>query len=317
MRHRLPSLNALRAFEAAGRSGSLTAAGRELGVSVGAISRHVALLEAHFGCALLTRHRSGVEPTTTGQAYLREIERAFDLIDRASRTLAQNAKTRPLKLRLYTSFTTEWLAPRLPAFRAAQPAIELDITLSTRDAQADADEADLFITTALPNDPALHADRMFEMVATLVCAPGLLETGWATPADLDRHTMLFAPRERLLWNALLQSLGAARLEENHRLQFDMLSLTLQAARGGGGVALGNLFFVVDDLLHGRLIAPFDVTLGFDLPHYLVCRADRLCEPAIAAFRAWLLAEVATTVAVVESFLLDRQVARASLADMDR
>jgi len=319
MRHRLPSLNALRAFEAAGRCGSLTGAAHELKVSVAAISRHVALLEAHFGRPLLRRHRTGVDPTADGAAYLREIGRAFDVIDGASRALADVATPDRLNLRFYTTFTTEWLAPRLPAFRAAHGDIELDFALSTRDADLRSDAFDLALTAVRPTSPDLHVDRLFEMVVTLVCAP---ELGASIKGvdDLAAQTLLFSRREIPMWNSLLAELGLPPLGACRRLEFDALSLTFQAARNGGGVALGNIFFLADDMRKNKMVAPLDLCLRFEVPHYLVCRSARLTDPAVAQFREWILGESAATTMEVSGFLEGRTIREgmlvmASPADM--
>lgn len=312
MRHRLPTLNALRAFEAAGRCGSLTGAANELRVSVAAISRHVALLEAHFGRPLLRRHRTGVEPTVEGATYLREVGRAFDLIDGASRALAEAKSRDRLNLRFYTTFTTEWLAPRLPAFRDLHRDVELDFSLSTRDADLRGDTFDLALTAVRPTSPDLHVDRLFEMVVTLVCAP---EVGASVTGvdDLSKQTLLFSRREIPMWDSLLETLGMPALGACRRLEFDALSLTFQAARNGGGVALGNVFFLADDLRENKMVAPLDVCMRFEVPHYLVCHTARMNDPAVAAFRSWILSETAVTNALVDTFLAERAIQDGVLA----
>ena len=307
MRRRLPSLNALRAFEAAGRLGSLTAAAQELRVSVAAISRHVTLLEAHFGQRLLRRHRLGVEPTPPGAAYLAEIGAAFTRIGEASDALDDARAGRQLKVRFYTTFATEWLAPRLPAFRAAHPEIALDLSVALHD--GDVREVDLALSAMPPRSAGLHMDRLFETVVTLVCTPELRAGSppLESPADLSRHTLLAAPRERRLWRPMLAALGQPPLEQMPRLEFESLSLTLQAARGGGGVALANLFFVMDDIRAGRLIAPFDMAMRLDVPHLLISREDRQRDRSLSAMRGWLIAEAARTTAQMEAFLRGRHV----------
>ncbi len=297
-------MNALRAFEAAGRCGSFTAAARELNVSVAAVSRHVALLEAHFGISLLVRHRAGVDPTSDGAAYLTAVAAAFDGIDAASAALSRHKSQSVLRLLVYTSFTTEWLAPRLPAFRALHPDIEINLVLSVR--EPDAHETDFdFLLTALPRfADGLHHDRLFEMYVALVCSQQLLSSppGMTSPAELHRQTLLFAPRERQLWEGLLTLLGRPGLEDHARVEFDTLSLTLQAARGSAGVALGNLFFVADDLATGRLVAPFEQVARFDVPHYLCWPSNRRRKPAAIVFEQWLKAEVARTNALLQGLL---------------
>ena len=308
MRYRLPSLNALRAFEAAGRRGSLSAAAAELGVTVGAVSRHITLLEAHFGQPLLDRHPGGVRLTPDGAAYFRAVGSAFETIDAASRALAARGRSPALKLCFYTSFATEWLAPRLPAFRAAHPDVALDLTLATGETDWDSD-FDLAMTATPPPDDAFHRDLLFETRFALVCAPALLRApdGIAAPADLERQTLLIAPRERPLWPDVLDAMGAAPFARQNVLEFESLSLTYQAARGCGGVALGNLFLLADDLLAGRLALPFDRVLKLALPHYLVSRRARLGNPMLTLFRRWLMDEAAHCEAMLDPVVRQRTV----------
>lgn len=303
MRYRLPSLNALRAFEAAGRRGSLSAAATELGVTVGAVSRHIALLEGHFGRLLMERHRTGVRLTASGADYFQAISDAFETIDTASRTLASAARSPSLKLCFYTSFATEWLAPRLPAFRAAHPEVSFDLTLATGEIDWDS-EFDLAMTATPPPDDGFHREPLFETQFALVCAPALARDpgGLASPGDLERQTLLTAPRERSLWPLVLDALGAAPLARQTTVEFESLSLTYQAARGCGGVALGNLFMLLDDLQRGRLLLPFDRVLKFDLPHYLVVRRSRLANPMLTRFRRWLMDEASRCEAALDRIM---------------
>ncbi|MBY8824337.1 LysR substrate-binding domain-containing protein [Sphingomonas colocasiae] len=303
MRYRLPSLNALRAFEAAGRRGSLSAAATELGVTVGAVSRHVALLEAHFGRALLERHPAGTRLTAAGSDYFSAIGSAFDSIDAASQTLARGERHGPLKLRFYSSFATEWLAPRLPAFRATHPQVELDLVLATGEADWNGD-FDLAMTATPPSDDRFHRDQLFETRFALVCAPSLAAApdGIVSAADLTAQTLLAAPRERAIWPVMLDALGAAPFTRQRVLEFESLSLTYQAARGRAGVALGNLFMIADDLQNGRLILPFARVMRIDLPHYLVSRRNRLGDTALTLFRRWLMDEASSCEAMLDPMI---------------
>lgn len=303
MRYRLPSLNALRAFEAAGRRGSLSAAAAELGVTVGAVSRHVGLLEAHFKQPLVERHRTGVRLTAAGADYFHAISGAFESIDGASRSLAASARPTALKLCFYTSFATEWLAPRLPAFRAAHPEVAFELTLATGETDWDSD-FDLAMTATPPESGSFHRDQLFETRFALVCAPALARTpeGITLPADLDQQTLLIAPRERSLWPAVLNALGAAPFARQRVLEFESLSLTYQAARGRGGVALGNLFMLVDDLQSGRLALPFDRVLKLELPHYLISRRSSIANPMLTLFRRWLIDEASSCEAALDQII---------------
>ena len=292
MRYRLPSLNALRALEAAGRRGSLSAAAKELGVSVGAVSRHISLLEGHFGRTLLRRRPSGVEATPECADYLRVLERAFEDIDTASHGLAtERARTNTLRLRFYSTFTTEWLSARLGRFRAQYPDIRLDFNLSIKDAEWRDDDFDMALTGRAPVSEEFRRDRLFDTYLALVCAPGLQAAGRRLDRnEICRETLLTSPRETDLWGPLLTALDARTDADQAQIVFDSLSMTYQAARQGAGIALGNLFMVAHDLDERRLVIATDKVFAVDLPHYVVTRRGRPDSPALTAFRTWLLHE---------------------------
>jgi len=278
---------------------------------VGAVSRHISLLEAHFGQILLRRHRAGVSPTDAGTAYLQTVGAAFDAISHAGSAMRDDAvgATR-LRLSLYTTFTSEWLSARLTTFRAENPGMEFDVSLSTGEHGLRPQDFDIALTVSPPeNRTGLRIDALFDLVVTLVCAPHLAN-GPPTihhAGDLADQMLLFTPRERRMWKPLLAALGSSPLDQSRLMEFDTLGLTLQAARAGGGVALGNLFFVVDDFRAGKLCAPFDLAVRFNAPHYLVCAEQRADQPAIARFRTWLMAQAGQTNQLMADFLADRVV----------
>lgn len=294
-RYPLPSLNALRALEAAGRQGSLTGAARELSVSVGAISRHVALLEGHFGRTLLRRHSLGVEPTDECHDYLRALSNAFNEIDTASHRLADRRNSsKPLRLSFYSTFTTEWLAGRLPDFHEKNPGIALDFTLSPHDTQWRNEDFDAALVASSSEFGDFRQERLFDSRFALVAAPQLLSE-LRGPGDLldflHNQTLLVAPRELRLWNAVLDALDAGTLDDYRCLRFDLLSLTYQAARNGGGVALGNLLIVADDLASKRLALLIPQVFDSSVPHQLIRRRGRTDTPRLAKFQDWLTEEI--------------------------
>lgn len=307
MRYRLPSLNAIRALEAAGRRRSLSAAASELNVTVGAISRHVALLEGHFGRTLLRRHPWGVEPTPDCAAYIASLGRAFDEIDAASHRLTTDRQRgNTLKLRFYSTFTTEWLSARLGEFKALYPDIRLDLSLSMKDVDWRDDDYDLALTGNPPAQDEFRCERLFETYLSPVCAPRFIGEGVVRETTvLAQKTLLMAPREADLWAGMLAALKMPDPREADRIYFDSLSMTYQAARHGAGIALGNLFIISDDLLEGRLVLPFQQIFLTRLPHYVVARHARAGNAAVKAFRSWLLDAASRTQDALEPILQSR------------
>ncbi len=119
MQRAMPPLNALRAFEAAARLGSLKAAAMEASVTHGAISRHIRLLEDWLGAPLFLRHNRRVVLTELGQVYLAEIAPAFQRIARATDDARNRRRRKLLRVNALSTFTVRWLLPRLADFRGA------------------------------------------------------------------------------------------------------------------------------------------------------------------------------------------------------
>jgi LysR family transcriptional regulator, glycine cleavage system transcriptional activator len=308
MRYHLPPLNALRAFEAAARHQSISQAANELHVTGGAVSRHISRLEEYFRCELIKRQPRGIILTEKGDAYFRSISGAFEGIDQASRHLSHGASNpERLSIRLYTTFTTEWLAPRLSKFRAEYPSIELNLTANLQRANFDTDEIDIGVTSGLQRKPELHFDTLFRPKYVPVCVPALVDQGlMARPRDLLRHTLLYAPLEVPMWHAWFKEFSSHEAELASGLKLDNLALTYQAARSGAGIALGLLFYIANDLIAGNLVAPFPLLIEYGPAYSLVCRTARKDEPAISAFRRWILQEAQNTNLNVEHWLRSLQ-----------
>ncbi len=304
MRHRLPSLNALRAFEAAGRHGSFSEAAQELSVTPGAVSRQIALLEAHFACRLFTRQRRGMAPTEKGHHLLRAVSEAFERIDAAALHLRGEQPTSRLSFRVYPTFATEWLVPRLSVFRAAHPEIDFRLTTSLQPVDFESDEADLGILQGPGDWPHLHADQLFFPSFLPVCSPALLERGppLRTPQDLRYHTLLYSSIQAPMWQAWLAKAGVGGIDPERGSLFENSSLSYRAAREGMGVVLGQRLFLADDLIAGRLVAPFDLVLDSRQAYCLVCPHRRAGDAPIVAFRRWLTAEIAVTEARIGASL---------------
>jgi DNA-binding transcriptional LysR family regulator len=290
----LPSLNALRAFEATARNGSVSRAAQELNVSAGAISRHIALLESDFGCQLMRREARGMRLTERGVAYFRIVSQAFESIDQGSRHLRDGTQSAPrLSIALYSAITTEWLAPRIRKFHAAHPSIDLHLSAKMQTGNFDTDEVDLVVTAGKPDRSDLHSDLLFQPKYIPVCAPQLIAKK-VTPRELRNQTLLYSTRELHIWNAWFRSSDGDPIDLAGGWKLDSLSLTYQAARAGAGIALGEMFYNIDDILSGRLITPVPNAVEDGPSFFLSCRQSRKDEPGILSFRNWIVHEAQQT-----------------------
>ncbi len=298
MTQRLPSLNALRAFEAAARHRSLTNAARELNVTPAAISHQVKALEADLGVALLTRVKGEFRLSEAAGTALPGLRAGFDQITEAARRLRGDHADRFLTISVGPTFATTWLVRRLGDFKKVCP--DIDVRLQTTDRLADfaRDGVDVGIRFGRGVHPGCDSIRLFDEEIYPVCSPDLLDSGLplATPADLASYTLLHVEwtpgggSETLDWEMWLRATGARGIDHTRGLRFSHSSVALQMAIGGQGVALGSNSLTSDDLKAGRLVRLFDVALPVNFAYYLTYPEETAENPKIIAFRDWILSQ---------------------------
>ncbi|BCW86934.1 Glycine cleavage system transcriptional activator [Alphaproteobacteria bacterium SO-S41] len=284
----LPPLNGLRAFEAAARTGSYVAAAEELHVSPSAISRLVKLLEGRLGVALFVRRANGLILTDQGAAYLADLTAAFARIVQATERL-RGAGPSALVVGAGPTLAMRWLIPRLPAFNAAYP--EIDVRLSTSVAGAEPMRPDWHAAIRLGSGawPGLSAHFLFTADLFPVCAPKVAARLTAL-ADLAKVAILQAASAPEDWPQWLSAAGIEGAVNLRRAQsFDYPAFALQAALDGLGVAMARAPFVKDDLAAGRLVRPFELAVPNGRGWYFVHRPTAEQDASLAAFRDWVVA----------------------------
>lgn len=295
MRRRLPPLNSLLAFDALGRHGKLTAAAEELSVTLGAVSRHISQLEEFVGTKLFERHKRSFLLSSEGERYLRDIKHAFDMLDVATDRFAGAPDQQKLAVRVYTTFASEWLVPRLTGFFDMHP--EIDFRLSSAISTKDIDRSDIDISIRSgPIAADMDGDPLYFAEYYPVCSPSLLSQapGLTAPTDLRRYTLLTTELQASNWRAWLRAAGVNDIEFDRALWFDSAALAFRAAREGIGVALGQRHYLTEDLIAGRLLAPFRVAIKSRSAFHMIFSKSRAHEPHILAFRNWVKAEMAKT-----------------------
>jgi LysR family glycine cleavage system transcriptional activator len=307
---RLPPLNALRAFEAAGRLENIRGAAGELVVTPGAVSRHIRVLEDWLGVTLFRRTAHSVSLTQAGQAYLAAVGPHLRAIAAETERIAAAAPEFQLRVRTWTSFAG-WLVPRLPEFRRLNPGVEVQLIASSQGTefhQADVDveiigygnwdeavEANPESDLDRPADPAHKAVAVIHTHIVCVCSPAYLAGhGTAAPEDLRRsgdHCLLQSLSTPGLWDRWLRAAGASGADSRRELVYGDAALTAQAARASQGIAILPETVVRDDVDEGRLVILFGpevVSCHFD--YYLLASPDRFRRRPVQLFRDWLGAQ---------------------------
>jgi len=288
----LPSLNGLRAFEAAARHLSFTAAAEELHVTQTAISHQIRRLEEQLGRRLFERRNRSLALTPDAEAYLPAVRAAFEDLRQATARLQRSGRDDVLTVSTTASLAAKWLITRVAAFQAAHAGIEVRITTSSQLVDFRRDQVDMAVRYGRGSWPGLHAAWLMAEDIFPVCSPALLrgEHPLRRPEDLAHHNLLHVTSGPEDWQMWLTAAGLPRsLAERRGLTFDQSFMAMEAAIEGVGVALGRSRFAETDIAAGRLVAPFDVRLPTDAGYYIVAPAQTADTPKIALFRDWLVA----------------------------
>lgn len=288
---RLPSLKALRAFEAAARHGSFSQAAAELSVTHAAISHQVRALEEELGAPLFHRTGRHVELTERGERLVPVLTAAFEqMADAWAQAGAKDNAT--LTVSVEPSFAARWLVLRLGKFNRANPEIELRLLPSSDIVDFAREDVDIGIRYGLGEWPDVVSEKLFEATVYPVCSPALLDPRRPIrkPEDLKSYPLLHEETMQH-WVNWLEEAGVKNPRWAMRGPlFIEASLALQAAAGGQGVALANDTLAMADLAEGRLVRLFDIEMPDEEGYWLVYPEGTLKKPRAEAFRRWIREE---------------------------
>ena len=295
MTARLPSLNGLRAFEAAARHLSFTLAAAELNVTQTAISHQIKRLEEELGLPLFVRKNRALALTPKAKDYLPGVRAAFNDLRLATDRLLRKDEDNVLTVSTLASHAAKWLLPRLSAFQEAHPGIDVRITTSTSLVDFKSGDVDAAIRYGRGHWQGLRAQWLMADELFPVCSPALLDGArpLRCPEDLTHHTLLHTSAGYDDdWRQWLTAAGLPTdISRQPGVSFDLIFMTVQAAIDGIGVAMGRTSYVQDDIAKGRLVVPFKIALPADAGFYLVSPESREEPPKLKLFRQWLLAAV--------------------------
>ena len=287
----LPSLNALRAFDAVARLRSVSAAAAELAVTPSAVSRQISNLEEYIGIALLTREGRGLRLTADGIRLESGLADAFAQIAAAVDRLRQPSRGDRLRILVPPMFASAWLIPRLDRFSALRP--KSDVILIDKDERMEATNGvDLVIAWGRFEDDAAtiaerltHSEEMFPVCRQQVCPGGSL-----IGATLLHREAVGEAWDWLEWATFLRATGldAAGTVEGPSLA---AGLVLAAARQGKGVMLASTTVAHDDIAAGRLVRPVAESVATDDSYWLLTSRTERSRSDVKAFSGWLAEEI--------------------------
>ncbi len=282
----LPPLNALRAFEVAGRYLNFRLAAQEMGLTQGAVAQQVRLLEAHLGMPLFERHAKGLAFTSAGRGYHAAVAASFDGLRAATGVL----RPEPEKVLISVTpvFAAKWLIPNLPSFSERHPEIDLRIMATEKLSSFHSEGINLAIRQgAPPFGAALEAVCLFRQEVIAVASPNLTAAGALplTASALAKLPKLHDGHD--LWPQFLAQIGAED-QSGRGLRLNQVALAIDAAISGQGVALVPRFLVARDLKAGTLLQVTDQVLEGDKGFYLLTEPRKKRSKAVEQVRQWLV-----------------------------
>jgi LysR family glycine cleavage system transcriptional activator len=255
-RRQLPSLNALRAFEAAGRLGRMTLAAEELSVTHGAVSRQVGHLEELLGVKLFAGPKNNMQLTDAGHRLLASLTSGFDQLDWGVRAIADKSDG-ALDVSCLSTFTMRWLIPRLFRFKHRAP--DIDPRLSASAAPVNFERESYEVAIRVDDHPipsSAEITTLFPEYVGPVLSPGLADRlRLGCPGDYAKAPLLHTKTRPHAWYSWVEAVGAPRRKLLGK-EFEHFYFMLEAATAGLGVCIASWPLVIDDISAGRLVAPF-------------------------------------------------------------
>lgn len=289
-----PPLNALRVFEVAARTRSYAEAAAELGLTHGAVSRQVGVLERWLGQRLFARSGRRMVATPIARAFAAEVGFAFERLTAAADACGRTGVRRILRVSTPTSLAMRWLIPRLESFHRQHPSVEVAVTTVSTAHEELRGGFDVAIRRGVASEgawPHHKAVQVLDDVDTLIMSPALFaRRPIRTPADLEGHAFLASETRPGDWIDWLEAAGLSHLAGRPRQVFDHFFVTRQAVEDGLGLGVGPLPMLDIDVASGRLVTP--------LPQIRVPRTGYVAltppgaDAAMASSRFvdWLMAE---------------------------
>lgn len=296
----LPPLRSLQIFEAIGHSRSMAEAARRLGVSPGAISQQLKVLETALDANLTVKDGRQVRLTAAGLRFHGACTAAFEILREAQAELGRARDDTGLSVSALPSVLKAWLAPLMFAWQDRHhPELNIQFKASHSEPDSDLEDIDFRISYETPGGNQQHCTTLFTDSVVPVCSPALLGPNAVlhAPADLLRYPLLATDwRPKFVsppsWSDWFAACGVdvqQVLAQRHYRTFSLSHMTIEAALAGQGFALAQCAMVHADVMAGRLLIPFKHALPLPRPYVLKWRPDTFHKPQCRAFHRWLVA----------------------------
>jgi LysR family glycine cleavage system transcriptional activator len=294
---KLPPLRAIKVFETVGRCGSVTAAADELGVSPGAITQQIHLLEKHLAVRLVQRSGRGIELTSWGTAYYPFAAEAMEQIRKGGRELRRARRSNHLTVNSLPSVASRWLSPLLFDWKRRYSQASIHVEGAEGEPRLEENEADFRISYGNRVRFHRHYQHLFTDYVFPVASPAFLAVHGALskPRDLLKVPLLWVDwgqdySEPPTWHEWFADLGLRSDHISCDLTYSLSSAALDATLEGRGAMLAQHSMVTGALGRGMLVQLSDRCLPMAEEYFLAWNARALDKPLGSAFYAWLLNE---------------------------
>ncbi len=288
---RLPPLNAVRAFDAVARLGSVRAAAEELAVTPAAVSQQLRVLEANLGLPLTQRDGRGIALTEAGRHWHGEVAKHLRAIADAAERVRPGRRV--VQVTVVPSFGSRWLLPRLPLFTARQPEIEVRIEASANLVDLSRDAFDLAIREGKGVYPEAESVQLFPLEVLVLASPSYVRMlkGKGRAVEWSRARLLHEVNLDF-WPHWAVAMGVAGIDVARGLYFSHTMMTLDAAVDGQGVTLSPRCLAEREMARKQLVQVDPRSYLPGRGYYLAWanRSLRPLSPAAVAFRDWVIDE---------------------------
>ncbi|MFB6417705.1 LysR substrate-binding domain-containing protein [Bradyrhizobium tunisiense] len=288
---RLPSLEAMRVFEVAGRHGSYSKAADELHITHGAVSQRIRQLEEQIGATLFQRTGHRMVLTPNGRRLHGRVTRSLADLTAAVTALSSSGPDAEVTVSLLPVMAARWLLPRLPRFNERYPQIRVNVRSDRQLANFKSDRVDIAVRLGSGTWKGLDAVRLMDEEVFPVCSPHYNEGRFTKdPRAFVNERLLIDPN--VPWSAWFKSLGMQVDRKIAGNSFMDANLLMEAAIDGQGLALARQSSARSDLLTGRLVRLSEHSYRLPISHFVVYPPSLNGNAAAMALRDWLLAEAA-------------------------
>jgi DNA-binding transcriptional LysR family regulator len=293
----LPPLDALRGFVAVARRMSITLAAQDLCLTQSAVSRQVQALEEHLGTPLFVRKHRAIALTDAGEQLFQLASPWLDRLADYAQTMKKHGRAQPVTITASIGVTSLWILPRLGAFQAAHPHIDVRVATNNRILDLKQEGIDFAIRYCQQSQAPHGAIRMFGEQVVPVANKAIAAKAFRKPEALLQQVLLELDeraRPWLHWSEWLAAQGFPDAKPKAYLHFNQYDQVIQAAIEGHGVALGRIALVQPMLRDGRLVAQRNAQIGVSDYAYWLILADESPRSEVKIFRDWLMDEVRRT-----------------------